>query len=218
MADRALDRRVTAAIGILVILQLDGWRVSAQEIGVRGGLSIARLYDRADPAKEISMRGFSGGVSVGIPSTDVFSVRPELQYVQKGTSLGDSAGIETLHAVDYLEFSLLLNLSVPPTKTMYFGFVFGPAVAFEVRERIKTTGSIEQSVDVDRLKDVDVCAAAGLELYLRSGPGHWSLDCRYTFGLYFLERPGGVNELTRTGTTVIALGYAFPLGDRRDQR
>jgi hypothetical protein len=213
-----MPRPYHAIVIASAVLLLAPQRAVAYEIGVRSGLSIARLYDSVGPAKEKSLVGFAGGLFMGRRLSDVWTARVELLYVTKGTSLGESettdpsgnpiGTFETLHVLDYLEVPLLFSAFVPPTGPVSIGLVIGPSVGFELSERIKTTGSVEQSTDVDQLKGVDPCVAVGLALGLRQGQGRWSLEVRYTTGLTTLERPGDIHENTRTGTTMITLGYA----------
>src|SRR5262249_23203038 len=95
-------------------------------LGLKGGLSAATLRGHlpTDPYVPHSTRfGFGGGVSAAFGVSGRLAFQPELNYVQKGTSLGDISETDAngnvtgkAHvalAFDYLELPLLARISFP---------------------------------------------------------------------------------------------------------
>jgi hypothetical protein len=218
-----MGRSLVVAVPIAAVLgvaTVDA-ALAGPRIGVEGGLSIAGA--RADHmiAEPQSKLGFGGGVSADFALGGSFSIQPGLLYVTKGFSHGESQGTdpngnptgtyETLHAADYLEIPVLLARSLPDRGALRSRIYAGPDIAFEVRERLVTTGARETSADVDNLKNTDYGLCAGVGLGWKAGGGVWELDARYDYGAAQLGRGGGAEA--RSWAVLIMAGCRFALGD-----
>ncbi len=98
------------------------------------GVSLANISgadkDNIAPGRK-SRTGFVAGAVLDFPVSRMFSIRPEILYVQKGVKfeeLGVTAAIETA----YIEIPVLLMVGVPVSGTVIPEFFAGPQVSFEV--------------------------------------------------------------------------------------
>ena len=159
--------------------------------------------------------GFGGGLGVTWIFSRPWGVQAEALYVPKGVSLGESEAtdevgnsigtFETFYSADYLEVPLLLRYS-PVTAGVGFAVTAGPAVAFELSDRLTTRGAVETEADRDALDGVDLGACVGAELLVPFAGGHTLVGARYTHGL--LDLAAGEREF-RNRAFLVTLGYAF---------
>jgi len=107
----------------------------------------------------------------------VFSLQPEILYVQKGTKVtiteeeGEMTGKLN---VDYLEIPLLLNFSFAQEGSSFVPSVFaGPYVGVNTSAKIKSSyGGESYSEDFkDSVKDTDFGLAFGVGLGMKVGSG-----------------------------------------------
>jgi len=159
-----------------------------------GGLAISKLRNVDYPFGAFqSVKGPGAGVGLAWPLAASLEVQPEVLYMQKGISLGESEGvdesgtltgtIETLHVVSAIEVPLLLRWEVPTGGRVHPVLSGGPFVSFEIAEQRKITGSQTTSQDSEILKNTDYGVVLGAGLELDAGPGRWILQGRYEAGL-----------------------------------
>lgn len=193
----------------------------AVEGGFKVGLSVATLHGSlpTDGLVENSPKlGFGGGAWLAIPLGPTLSVQPELNYVQKGTSLGsveltDPGGItlgtiKVLAAVDYLEMPLLLRVSIPVGGSASPYFVGGPVAGFRLSQKIKVSGIVSYSTDAAAFRGTDFGAALGAGLELGHGPMRGTFETRYTLGL----TPAGQDSYStdaKNGDFMVTMGLAI---------
>jgi hypothetical protein len=190
--------------------------LAGPEWGVKGGLSVAGVrWDNAvfEPQSKL---GFAGGASARFAFAKRAYVQPEVLYVMKGFSFGeseqtDTAGnsvgmIETLLAADYVQVPVLVGYELPPRGTFQTALYAGPMIGFETRERFVTTGDIDVSTNDDLLVNTDYGISLGARLGKSSGPGLWELDVRFDRGLAQLARTG--NDIGSWAVLVMA-GFTF---------
>ncbi len=118
---------------------------------------------------------------------------------------------ETLDAVSYLEIPILIRYALPAGKLNVAAFA-GPAVAIELSEQFKTTGSTETSVGSGFFKSTDFGAAFGVEVAVPFGPGHATFEARHTLGLADIGETAVGGGKVRNGATTLLLGYSFSPG------
>lgn len=124
-------------------------KLGAQVTGNAGSVSTDA------PAKiEKSMRGgFGAGVVSEIPLGSNFSLRPSINFLQKGSSFksvpvivgeGSSAKADLQTTLNYLELPVLVQYTVPLNKMNLF-FAAGPSLGYGISGKIKltTTGTVE---------------------------------------------------------------------------
>jgi len=189
--------------------------------GFKGGLSVATLRGSlpTDGLIENSSKlGIGAGGWVAIPLTPNLSLQPELNYVQKGTSLGsfdltDPFGIvtgtaELLEAVDYLELPVLLRVSFPTGGRVSPYLVGGPVVGFRLSQQLRITGTISAGTDIDLFKSTDFGAALGAGSELGRGQFRGTLETRYTLGLTTVSEDFYSPD-AKNGALLVTMGLAI---------
>ena len=144
--------------------------------------------------------------------------QPELLYMQKGFSFGESEGtdpfgnptgtFEELTVVESIEVPLLLQWVVPTGGRLHPVLLGGPFVSFEIGEQRKLTGSENETYDTGVLNDTDYGMALGVGLEMDAGRGRWLLQGRYDAGFADLGTYTGSSGVHSTAW-VILTGYRF---------
>jgi hypothetical protein len=216
-----------------------GYTAQAQvSIIPKVGLTIS---DVALPEKEEGQKSVSGmlfGAGFNFPIVgEVFSIQPELLYIQKGTALiGSDQGVSLdmkIHT-NYLEVPLLAKvafgsesvkayLNVGPS----FGYGLGGNVNYKANIMgfpIEGTGKVKFGEKPEDANEedwyienrIDLGLQFGGGLAFKAGPGSILLDARYGYGMSNLSKDssGSGDNKSQNRTIAISLGYAIPLGGR----
>jgi len=218
--NRTIARLRTAPLALTLLgLLLGSAPALASEppfhITVLGGMSIANLRDAPDPQNVLqSLKGKSAGIGLGWSIGGPWELQPQLLYVEKGVSFGESVGtdvagiptgtFETLNVTGALEVPVLLRWNVPIGERVHPVLAVGPFASFEISERLKLTGSQDTSVDVNNLKGTDVGVTFGAGLEIDAGPGRWVIEGRYDSGTVDLNPDG-----SRSGAWLLMTGFRF---------
>ncbi len=211
-----------SAIGCLLVSSIVPSALAAGPLalGVKAGVVMASVTPREiNGFAELEGKiGPVGGAFATWELSRLFALQGELLYVSKGLSFGESeatdeAGnllgtFETLRVLDYLEIPLLVRAAWAARGPLRPALVVGPAIAFKLSERQKTTGSVEGSQETDGFASFDVGLAAGAELRFRTGPGWTLMETRYTMGLVDVAEDFYDREKRNRSLTIMA-GYAF---------
>lgn len=208
---------LSAAIGLVAMTAPAG----AAVFGFKGGLSVATLRGSlpTDGLVENSSKlGFGVGGWLAIPLGPNLSLQPELNYVQKGTSLGtveltDPGGtvigsVDVLEAVGYLELPMLLRLSFPAGGPVSPYLVGGPVVGFRLSQQLRVSGTINASTGTDVFRSTDLGAALGGGFELGRGPFRGTFETRYTLGLTAATEDFYSSD-TRNGALLVITGVVF---------
>ncbi len=126
--------------------------------GLVAGVSFAKFTGADANVGGISSgtrTGFVGGGVVDIPISDMFSVRPEVLYAQKGARFSDQ-GVTAGFNLDYIEIPALFVVSVPTSGNVTPEFFAGPQVSFRVGCSVTATGGNSPGGTVS-------CTDAGIE-------------------------------------------------------
>lgn len=190
--------------------------VSAQDVmlGVKGGINIADV-DATDLDEEVvtdTKTGLVGGLFAQLGIGDVFAIRPEALYSQKGFS-GDEDGVDLELKLDYIEIPILLaaRLSQGSVRPVVFA---GPVIAFEASCKVEDSVS-EESVDCADLdpedpletESTDFGAAFGAGVELDAGGFVVLFDGRYTLGLRDVEASEGTEAKNRAWSFMAGIGF-----------
>jgi outer membrane protein with beta-barrel domain len=177
-----------------------------------GGMSVAKFRDAPDVLQ--SLKGLSAGIGLGWSIGPSLEFQPQLLYVEKGVSYGESeltdfAGtplgkIETLLVTAALEVPVLVRWEVPTGGRVHPVLFGGPFASFELSEKMKITGSFETSEDSHSLKGGDIGIALGGGLEIDAGPGRWVIEGRYDAGTVELSPDG-----SHSGAWLVMTGYRF---------
>lgn len=172
--------------------------VKAQNIEIipKAGINIATQSVKGGDEK--AKIGFQGGVGVNfLTGLSGFSIQPELNFINKGTSLKTSSKREKLN-LNYLELPVLAKYSFGP---VYLNA--GPSLGLRLGQ-----GSKEKA-GYGAMKKLDFGVQMGGGLAIPVGLGKVILDARYVLGLTNISDVKGANIKNRG--VVISAGYAIPL-------
>ncbi len=208
---------IAATIGLVIVTGPAG----AAAFGLKGGLSVATLHGGL-PTDGLVENGSKLGLGVGawvaIPVGPRLSVQPELNYVQKGTSLGtvevtDPGGAvigsaEILEVVNYLELPVLLRVSFPGGGMVSPYLVGGPVVGLRMSQQLRIKGPIDVGTDIDLFRSTDFGAALGAGFELGRGPFRGTFETRYTLGLSTASEDFYSSD-AKNGAFLVTLGLAI---------
>jgi hypothetical protein len=175
--------------------------------------------------------GLMGGLAVNIGVSELFSVQPELMYIQKGFKLETpNLPFKGDVRIDYLEIPILAKFSVgDENKRGYFNL--GPQVSFglggktkiesfseERKGKVKFEEEPEFSNDEDFYFDngFDFGIQAGGGFGVKAGPGLLTIDFRYSLGFGNLfDTPSGADKddfKSKNRMFATNIAYVIPLG------
>lgn len=210
--------------------QYGGDQGSNLYLGVQGGLSSAQLTDDFAGtgntlASSEHRTGLSGGVvaEYRFDPEGMWGIRSGLRYTQRGaegtSTTNTGAQITSTVELDYLEVPALVLLRTPSnTSTLVARAYAGPVAAMEVNCGLSVEGggnsasaSCDEAGAGDVFDDFDVLSRFGAGVGLQAGPGQFTVDARYDYGL--LNLTGSDNALveTRNEGFAVQAGYLLPL-------
>jgi hypothetical protein len=177
--------------------------VSAQaqiQFGVKAGANFSTLTGSGASGASTKV-GFQGGVLVGIPLADAFSLQPEVNYSAQGAKASVSGESFTL-TQNYLNVPVLLKYK---HETGLFAET-GPQIGFLMSAKASEGGN---SVDVkSSYQSTDFSWAFGLGYQLKSINA--GIDARYNLGLTNdAASGGGSNETVKSSVFQVGVFYLF---------
>jgi len=190
-------------------------------LGIKGGLSAATLHGSlpTDALFQNGVRyGAAGGVSITVPFGGIFSLQPEVLFVQKGTSLGsveltDQGGnvigtADVFEAVDYVEFPLLARIGfrVPGPISPYV--LAGPTVGLRVTQELRLRGDATSNAEIDLFRRSDLGLALGSGAEVGRARVRGLLEVRYTLGVTGAARDS-YSDRARNGDLLLLAGVAL---------
>lgn len=213
-------RRFTP-IAVTLAFMLSATPILAQgiDIGARAGATFATVGgDDVDNASYKT--GFSLGAHLALDIGPMFSLRPELNYMSKGSGVDepDLEGDLTLN-LTYLQIPILAQVSVPNPVGPSFYFFAGPSAEIETGCTAEFEGGgVSASVDCDS-PDVDLLATKSLTWSLVGGAGvgfglgvgEATLGVRYDYGLTSIDDSAAEADIKNRAFSVM-VGYTLGLG------
>lgn len=197
---------------LLMVSSMTIATIQAQSFGVKGGLSLANLSSSSDDVDQDGSRfGWVAGVFINLPVVeDVFSVQPELLFIQKGGDYSFS-GIDSKVESSYIEIPVLLQLNILEPLYIYAG----PHWSYLTSNYItyNDDGSL-QVVEEDQFDDynrMDVGGSIGLGLRY----DHFFIDARLTRGAINFDKDRSIGILEfesrelKNFNIQLTTGYSF---------
>ncbi len=173
------------------------------EGGVKGGISMANFY--GDDVEDTSMKiGAVGGAFVTANITEMFGVRLEALYVQKGAE-HDSAGVTTKAKFDYIEIPVLGVASFEAAEKMMINVYAGPALGILVSAKVEDF----DVKDFTKSMDFGIAGGAGFTYAMESFT--ILLEGRYTLGLMTTDDTEAEADVKNGNFSVMA-GFSIPFG------
>lgn len=205
------------------------------EIGLRAGQTVSTFQGntgavtRGGALDAGSRRGLHVAGFVSIPLNDVFALRPELMYVQKGASVDDTRAFGTGpggpiavredYKFSYLQLPLLLEARLPVGRAVRAHLLLGPSIGANLQAHIERNEEVvTEAIPESEVHAVEVGVTTGLELGYRLGEaGTAVLGAHYDLGINQVimddraaARKGKEAEF-RNGALTLSLGYRFSL-------
>lgn len=206
---------------------------STAQVSIKAGINLASMGASAteDNYRELenkSVVGFQAGFALDVAPSSVFSVQPELLYIQKGgkTTYGidEDNQVQSRYYYNYVEVPVLAKLKwlVPASRSGFY-LVGGPYVGLALGGKVKNTVtllgqtttsedkfSFDNSDPADRQRRMDwgVSFGGGLKF------GSTYLDLRYNLGINNLLDNDANNDndnkpYRRHRGLGLTLGYEF---------
>lgn len=208
-------------IAVAIAFLLAGSPVLAQgiDIGARAGVTFATVG--GDDVEGVSSKsGISLGAHLAFDLGPLFSLRPEMNYMQKGSGVEDPdlLGDLTLN-LTYLQIPVLAQVTVPNPVGPSFYFFAGPAVEIETGCTAEFEGGgISASVDCDNpdadlltRKSVTWGVVGGGGVGFGLGVGEATLGVRYDYGLTSIDDSAAEADIKNRAFSVM-VGYTLGLG------
>ena len=211
-------------------------------VGPRIGLNFSQFgySDASDEAIKDAeenrkmLTGINGGIVFNIGVNDMFSVQPELLYSGKGTKLESSEDAEAKYenTLNYLEVPVLAKFSFGSEDFKFF-INAGPSISYAIGGKHKISGgvlSFEEDVEFDyseaedklfaspvsKFNRLDVGLVGGAGIGINAGPGMFTLEGRYGYGLSdvigYKEKRDEETPKASNRTIGVSVSYMFPLG------
>lgn len=171
-------------------------KARSKVFGLKAGVSLANLLRTIGFNDHMfnsqSNAGFSGGIFVTLPLSDIFAFQPELLYTMKGAQLGGNLSTVRIH---YLEVPLLFKVSTSRGDGInIFG---GPIGSIKLKA--------ERSAAIEPLKRYDY----GFVVGMGAGVGAFTIDSRFTFGVTPVTNSTIGNFDRKNSVFSVLIGYYF---------
>jgi hypothetical protein len=189
-------------------------------LSAMGGMTISKYSGFESTVTPFdNMKGVMAGIGASRKLTDAYAIQPEIDYIEKGISFGESEGtdasgnptgkFETLLVQQFLEIPVLLRWGIPSEGRFHPVLEAGPFFSFELGENLKTTGSQSGSTSSSIMKDTDYGLVVGGGLAVDLGAVQWTLLGRYEPGFAGLGEVLGSTQEAHSNTIVISTGVRY---------
>lgn len=196
-------------------------------IQAHGVMSTASFSEDEGETSKDSKFGFGAGVFAEFNLSPAFSIKPSLNFIQKGVEVSSSFSDDEFSLeqdidarLNYLEVPVLFNYK--PTANLYIGA--GPSLAYGLSGKLKGTFSYEdeteelsETFDLDAFKDAEEDGGGfkRFDFGLTAAAGYYitenlSIQAGYTHGLSNIadDSEETTNEYKNRNFT-LGLGYRF---------
>jgi hypothetical protein len=136
-------------IPLLAIL-LFAWSAHAQTLIPKAGLTLSKLASEDSDGQKFNP-GFAIGVAFNLPVSEIFSVQPELSFIQKGARStasqefdGALLSAKSKVSLNYFEIPVLLKATFGES-TKFF-FTAGPSLGFGVGGKFETKFTVSDGI------------------------------------------------------------------------
>ena len=201
-------------LAVVIYLMSTAVPVAAQTtLGMRGGVGFASVSIE-EVIEQESITGIAIGPELGVPVSEVFSLRFAGTFAQKGGG-GTIEDIDVTLNIDYIQASALARVATPG-EGLSVGVMAGPWAAYRLSCDVGAAGqglSLSAACGEATFADFDiktwdfgVAVGGGVELPV-FGSRRLRLDALYALGLASVDE----ND-TKTRHLTLQWGLAFPIG------
>lgn len=208
-----MKKWILAMFAVAMLAPATGWSQGDMLFSVKAGINLADQSSDADGAPETSMKiGAIGGVGFTAGLSDMFGIRAEMLFSQKGTKW-TSNEVESELSINYIEIPITAVLTLPGEGVKPHFFI-GPAFGFKMGDSKisvdgeEVTGSLED--DIYQTMDIGLTIGAGINFPM--GANALGIDARYNLGLTgIMDDKDGTIEVPTVKNNVISIMLSYTL-------
>ena len=197
--------RVTIGLLLCLIGLLVASPVSAQEIS--GGGKVGFIVSNLSSAEDFdptTKSGFAAGGFVSIGINDLFSIQPEVLFVQKGAKLTEDGedGDEATLKLNYVEVPILAVFTIQTSGNVTPFVYAGPSFGMNTLAQAEFGGEEQDVSDEVKGSDVSIVFGGGGKV------GGFTVEARYAAGVSAISE-GEADENIRTRAFMVLAGFSF---------
>ena len=217
-----MKKWILASLATVLLAPAAGFTQGDMLLSIKAGVNLANVSmdPEPDPGPEMKI-GVIGGVGFTAGLSDMFGIRAEMLYSQKGSKMTlDIPFIgerETETTINYIDIPITGVLRFPNMDKSLIPNVFlGPVFSVKMGDAsVSVNGDeVENDGEDDGIKGFDMGLTFGAGLDFGMGNGMFGVDARYTLGLTEIEEEtdgDNVGSSTKHNVISIMLNYTFNL-------
>ncbi len=217
-----------AIFSLLFAISLDAQYSIGAKIGVNfADTRVDGLLGDLAP-EQTTYSGFTAGIVAEIPLVNALSFRPEINYIQKGFTVGKAFDVSLLGIdmpigakaktrINYIEMPLLLKYSYGTDDAKVYA-IAGPNISYASSAELRPIATLIIDFNLPRVNinlgddiynRMEVSGTMGLGGEIKAGNGKIFADARYTLGFTnMLDNPIIDMRIKNQGFN-ISTGYAY---------
>jgi hypothetical protein len=194
-------RKSAIALACIGILVLAGAAAAQPAVGLKAGLSLAKIT--GDDVGDVQTKaGFMIGGFAAFPLGENTALQPEILYTQKGAK-ADGLGGEEVLSLNYIDVPILFRFTVAGEGARPI-FLLGPSIGFKASDKFTVGG---EEVEIGDFKSTDFGLVFGLGAQIQQFVG----EVRYNLGLTnILDVPDEANTASIKNSVIsLQAGFTF---------
>jgi hypothetical protein len=207
-----MKKWILAMSAVAMLAPVAGWAQGDMLFSIKAGVNLADQSTDIDPAPETSMKiGAIGGVGFTAGLSDMFGIRAEMLYSQKGTKWS-SEGVDAELTMNYIDVPVTAVLMLPGdgVKPHFFA---GPAFGFKMGDaKYSVNGEEQEAGEDDGYTGMDIGLTLGAGISFPMGWNSLGIDARYTLGLTNIrDDKDGTLDVPNVKNNVISIMLSYTL-------
>ncbi len=211
-----------SSLATVLLAPVAGFAQSDMLMSIKAGMNMANMSMDPAPDPGPTMKiGAIGGLGFTAGISDMFGIRAEMLYSQKGSKLTQelpfigSVDLET--TINYIDIPVTGVLRFPNREHSLIPNIFlGPVFSVKMGD-VKVTydgEDVSDDANDDDINSFDMGLTFGAGLDFGMGKGMVGIDARYTLGLTNIYKDSGNNDAAGTvkhNVISVMLSYSFNL-------
>lgn len=207
-----MKKFLLTVFAIAVLIPTHSWAKKAMQLSVKAGVNLANMSsdEENDPDRNMKI-GAAVGAGLTVPLSDMFGIRAELLFSQKGFKYSQTipffGNIDASVAINYLDIPITAVLMLPGESVQPLFFA-GPMIGIKMGDPTATVNGVSGDAD-GKFKSTDIGLALGAGLNFPLGKNAIGADIRYTLGLTNINEEA--SPVVKNNVISILLNYTFSL-------